>query len=261
MYELVKENFQREIITTSEVVAVKFGKRHSVVLRAIDKLSCSEEFRQRNFTLSFYLSFQNKRIRMYEFTKEGFSLLVKGYKGKKSEELKENFIAEFDKRDALIKNDDSNLTPEMEMQRFRRHKILELSAQKILSTEESLYQNMLVLEGADSILSKLGKECIVVSEKKRNHKLGDCYNNAARMMDKYEYVEGYATKKNTSFRFAHAWNMDSKGNHLDTTISNAEEYDYFGVVIPKSVVYDVGYENGGIWYAALPFIDNLEMKQ
>lgn len=262
MYDLVKENNQGDNITTSMNVAIEFDKSHGHVLRDIDKLSCSEEFRQLNFTLSSYTGFNGKRARMFEMTKDGLLFLFKGYKREKSRVYKENFIAEFEKQDDLLKTNNLMKTPEMKMQDFRRRKILEISAKSFRSAEEALYLNMIVLASADSILREMGKEYIVVSEKKTNHKLGECYKNAAdNMMDKYEYVEGYIMGKSTGFRTAHAWNVDATGKFVDTTIRNAEEYKYFGVKIPKSIVFDVGYKNGGIWYAALPFIDSLDLDK
>ena len=54
MEELVKiENGKP--VTNSLLVAEKFGKEHSVVLRSIRNLSCSQEFRQNNFALSAFL--------------------------------------------------------------------------------------------------------------------------------------------------------------------------------------------------------------
>jgi phage regulator Rha-like protein len=38
-------------VTTSVLIAIKFEKRHSDVIRAIRRLDCSIEFHQRNFAL------------------------------------------------------------------------------------------------------------------------------------------------------------------------------------------------------------------
>lgn len=43
---------------------------------------------------------------MYEITKDGFSFLAMGYTGEKASTFKEKFITEFNKREALLKNDD-----------------------------------------------------------------------------------------------------------------------------------------------------------
>jgi len=61
-----------------------FGKNHAHVLRDIENLSCSQEFRESNFGLSSYVSSQGKQLPMYEITKDGFSFLVMGYTGEKA---------------------------------------------------------------------------------------------------------------------------------------------------------------------------------
>ena len=106
MTQLVLLNQKGEGITTSLIVAEVFGKQHFNVLQDISKLTCSQEFRDLNFQLSSYVSPQNKSLSMWELTKDGFSFLVMGYTGEKASKFKEDFIAEFNKRDALLKSDD-----------------------------------------------------------------------------------------------------------------------------------------------------------
>lgn len=86
-----------EARTTSLMVKEKFGKRHGDVLRAIEKLECSEEFRQRNFASSSYLNDQGKSQPMYEMTRDGFSFLVMGFTGKGAASWKERYIAAFNR--------------------------------------------------------------------------------------------------------------------------------------------------------------------
>lgn len=56
-----------------------FGKEHSKVMRDIENLSCSDEFRTANFGVSSYISQQNKELPMCIMTKDGFSFFVTGY--------------------------------------------------------------------------------------------------------------------------------------------------------------------------------------
>jgi Rha family phage regulatory protein len=65
---IVKDN---RLTTTSVVIAEVFGKNHSNVLRDIDNLECSQEFREENFKLAFRRSSQNKLCKYYLITKEG----------------------------------------------------------------------------------------------------------------------------------------------------------------------------------------------
>lgn len=87
-----------ELYTTSLIVAEVFGKEHRHVLRAIDDLECSEEFRVANFGQSNYLNLQGKDTRLVEITRDGFMFLAMGFTGKEAAALKERFIAEFNRR-------------------------------------------------------------------------------------------------------------------------------------------------------------------
>lgn len=49
MSDLVFQNSNGNDVTTSLLVAEVFGKNHKDVLRDIERLSCSEDFRVRNF--------------------------------------------------------------------------------------------------------------------------------------------------------------------------------------------------------------------
>lgn len=82
-------------ITTSKVVADVFGKAHRDVTRIIRKLDCSQEFRERNFTHSYYTSPQNKKLKCYTITRDGFSILAMGFTGKKAMKWKEAYINAF----------------------------------------------------------------------------------------------------------------------------------------------------------------------
>ncbi len=85
-------------------VAETFGKRHADVLRDIENLECSDEFRERNFALSSYKSEQNKKIPKCLLNKDGFTFLVMGYRGKKAAQFKEAYINRFNQMEAFIKS-------------------------------------------------------------------------------------------------------------------------------------------------------------
>ncbi|WP_082582593.1 Rha family transcriptional regulator [Mesorhizobium sp. Root172] len=58
-------------------VAERFEKQHNNVLRSIEALECSPEFRALNFERSSYSTAQNKNAPLYKMTRDGFSLLVR----------------------------------------------------------------------------------------------------------------------------------------------------------------------------------------
>ena len=91
-------------ITTSLLVAEKFGKNHSHVLRDIENLSCSKKFRESNFGLSSYTSQQNKELPMYVMTRDGFTFLAMGFTGEKAANFKEDYIVAFNKMEQSLKS-------------------------------------------------------------------------------------------------------------------------------------------------------------
>lgn len=125
MNKLVLTNKNGESITTSLIVAEAFEKEHKNVLRDIENLSCSGEFRRLNFEHTQYEHPQNHQTyHCYQITKDGFSFLVMGYTGERAGQFKEKFISEFNKREALLHNDDYIVLRGMEILN-RRNKELE----------------------------------------------------------------------------------------------------------------------------------------
>jgi anti-repressor protein len=76
------------------------------VLRDIEALDCSPEFRKPNFGLSYYYndksSNPDKKYKKYEITKDGFTFLVMGYTGKKAAKFKEDYIAKFNSMERAL---------------------------------------------------------------------------------------------------------------------------------------------------------------
>ena len=88
------------VTTTSNEVAVNFGKRHDTVLRAIDNLECSPEFTHRNFAASDYLDPTGRTLRAFTLTRDGFAFLCMGFTGKEAAQWKEKYIAAFNAMEA-----------------------------------------------------------------------------------------------------------------------------------------------------------------
>ncbi len=135
MNELVIQGGNGQDVTTSQIVAQVFGKRHSDVLRDVRNLKCSDDFRKRNFALMVEMKELPQggaqKSEFYEMTKDGFSFLVMGYTGAKAGQFKEQFIAEFNKREMMLKSDDYIL---MRSQQILQKRI-ELAEQKVKQLE------------------------------------------------------------------------------------------------------------------------------
>jgi Rha family phage regulatory protein len=93
---LFAEKSSGKAMISSLTVAEVFGKRHDNVVRDIKSLDCSPEFTALNFEVSKYKAEGQKRsYPCYNMTKDGFIILVFGWKDKKSMDFKEKYINAF----------------------------------------------------------------------------------------------------------------------------------------------------------------------
>lgn len=109
MDDLVKNN-NGELMTTSKIVSDVFGKAHRDTVRAITNLDCSVEFRAANFARSSYTSPQNKVLKCFNITRDGFAFLCMGFTGKKAGLWKEKYISAFNEMEKGLMNVDSEMT-------------------------------------------------------------------------------------------------------------------------------------------------------
>ena len=86
----------------SLMVAKVFGKDHNKVLRDIRELDCSEEFSLSFFGQSTYTDERGKRQPCINMTRDGFTFLVMGYRGKKAAQFKEAYIRRFNQMEKFI---------------------------------------------------------------------------------------------------------------------------------------------------------------
>lgn len=91
----------------SRFVAEAFDKNHRDVLRGIRTLidegsGLSADFRLRNFAQSTYLNEQGHKQPCYEMTRDGFTMLVMGFTGKKATRFKEFYIKRFNEMEHFI---------------------------------------------------------------------------------------------------------------------------------------------------------------
>ena len=101
-----------EPMTDSLKIAEMFGKRHDRVLRSIETLlkGLPKNGETKNmFTKSWYIEKQNgQRYTKYLMNRDGFSLLVMGFTGKRALEWKLKYISAFNKMEAIIREKQSS---------------------------------------------------------------------------------------------------------------------------------------------------------
>lgn len=91
-----------QVMTDSRKVAQHFGKLHKDVLRAYDRLECSQEFNGRNFAPVTFMDAKGEIRRAVQMTKDGFMFLVMGFTGQKAAAIKEAFIEAFNRMAEFI---------------------------------------------------------------------------------------------------------------------------------------------------------------
>jgi len=91
-----------EAVTTSLMVAEVFRKRHDTVLRAIENLIDNDTTKMW-FHKSLYKTEGNRKsYPMFYMNRDGFSLLVMGFTGKKALEWKIKYIEAFNQMESYI---------------------------------------------------------------------------------------------------------------------------------------------------------------
>lgn len=87
---------------TSNELAKVFNKAHHKVLRDIQNLDCSDNFRESNFGLSSYRA-GTRTYKCYNITRDGFAFLAMGFTGKEAAEFKEAYINAFNQMESVLK--------------------------------------------------------------------------------------------------------------------------------------------------------------
>lgn len=168
-----------EIFATSESIAQDFDKRHGDVLRAIDGLSCSDDFRERNFALTLEmrrLGAVDRSFRSFEMTKDGFVFLVMGFTGETAGAFKEAYIREFNRlRDELASQASTAVAAPAPFQIDMRNpqhlamalaQVAEMAREAQAEADEQRRQKDLAIEYIDekAPMTELGEEVIASEE-------------------------------------------------------------------------------------------------
>lgn len=108
MTDLVFKGENNQALTSSLLVAEKFGKRHANVIRDIEKLLNTEDEELNSkmslaFVSSTYVDSTGKGNLVYIMNRKGFSILVMGYNGIKALKFKNDFYDAFESLETRLK--------------------------------------------------------------------------------------------------------------------------------------------------------------
>lgn len=108
---------KNQVVTSSRQVAEVFGKRHCDVLRGIQNLTSTQNCVQW-FYRSQYKDASGKMNLEYLMNRDGFSLLVMGFTGKKALEWKIKYIEAFNAMEKALKEKSAPALPENPDRRY-----------------------------------------------------------------------------------------------------------------------------------------------
>lgn len=92
-----------QIVTDSRSIAEHFGKRHADVLESIENIKTENSVVTSMFYETSYKAGTGKSYKMYLMNRDGFSLLVMGFTGKKALDWKLKYIAAFNDMEKRLK--------------------------------------------------------------------------------------------------------------------------------------------------------------
>ena len=106
MNEIVFRGANDKAVTSSLLIAEKFGKEHKNVMQSIRNLiggTAENSAIAEMFSESTYFNEQNKEQPMFLMNRDGFTLLAMGFTGKKAMQFKLEYIKAFNSMEAQIK--------------------------------------------------------------------------------------------------------------------------------------------------------------
>lgn len=130
----------QQAVTSSHLVAETFGKRHNDVTESIRKLLATEK----SVTKMFYESefeYRGQFFPMYYMNRDGLSLLVMGFTGKKALEWKLKYIEAFNQMEEKLK------TPKLSPNPHYRTRLIKTAVKDIGGTADAIAEVFGVKKG------------------------------------------------------------------------------------------------------------------
>lgn len=121
-------------VTTSLNVADVFGKNHRDVMRNIKNLTAQNYAVKNMFVKGTYVNKRNQTWPMYYMNKDGFSILVMGFTGKRATKFKLDYISAFNAMQKQL----SNQNPISSLINAPKSKILSIAAKTERQHEKDL---------------------------------------------------------------------------------------------------------------------------
>lgn len=92
----------RQAVTTSQLIAAKFNKRHSDLVRSISNLILANAKLRSLYQSTSYVDEQGKKRPLYIMGRDGFTLLVMGFTGQQALDFKLDYINAFNEMEKSL---------------------------------------------------------------------------------------------------------------------------------------------------------------
>jgi len=136
-------------VTSSVLVAAKFGKDHRHVLESVRNMTAENSALLSMFAEATYMSSQNKELPMYLINQDGFALLAMGFTGKKALNFKLEYINAFNNMKSMLNSDDYILE---RSQQILQGRLQQIRAQ-LNQAQTTIEQQAVKVEYHDKVLN------------------------------------------------------------------------------------------------------------
>lgn len=195
MNEIVFRGTNDQALTNSLLVAKSFGKEHKHVLDSIRKLTegCAEISADPMFEETTYVNEQNgQTYPMYLMNRDGFTLLVMDFRGKKAMQFKLEYIKAFNNMEAQIKESQK---PKSQLE------ILQMSINQLVEQEHRLSSVERDVAETKKVIAEMKQERIENGKLLLEAEVSDNKVPEISMRNKIRrLVNQYAAATNTSQR-------------------------------------------------------------
>jgi Rha family phage regulatory protein len=130
-------------MVSSQLVAEKFGKVHTKLMRDIDALHCSDDFKVANYGHCSFTNKMNRSFAGYMMTKDGFAFLCMGFTGKKAGEWKEKYITAFNAMEQALLNKSNGIE-------WKQARLQSIGARKSVTDQISEFVKYATKQGSKS---------------------------------------------------------------------------------------------------------------
>lgn len=131
----------KQVVTTSQKVAEVFGKQHKHVIEAIENIKAEKSALTNFFYEGTYKAGTGKSYKMYYMNRDGLSLLVMGFTGKKALDWKIKFIEAFNAMEEKLR------TPKLSPNPHYRTRMIKTAVKDLSETADVIAELFGVKKG------------------------------------------------------------------------------------------------------------------